>query len=340
MMGSLPVGKLSHDLLESLFSSYCITDPTVIIGPKVGEDAAVIDIGDRYLVAKTDPITFATDEIGWYLVCISGNDVATMGAEPRWLLVTALLPEHKTSELMVRDIFSQILTACEQFNVTLCGGHTEITYGLDRPVLVGQMLGQVEKDKLITSSGAQIGDDVLLTKGIAIEATSIIARERESFLLNRGYSPQYITQAKQYLKAPGISVIKDAIIISQIGGVHAMHDPTEGGLATGLHELAVCSHVGMTIWQEKIHIFPECEELCREFGMNPMGAIASGGLIIVADPAHSGEIVDTLIENGIGCSIIGRVVEKERGLIFKEGSKENPIPIFKTDEITKIFKKG
>ena len=169
----------------------------MIIGPKVGEDAAVIDIGGSYLVAKTDPITFATDEIGWYLVCVNGNDIATMGAEPRWLLVTVLLPEGRTSEALVKDIFSQILTACNQFNITLCGGHTEITHGLDRPIVVGQMLGRVEKDRLITSSGAQVGDDILLTKGIAVEATALIAREREDALLSRNYSPQYIARAKQ-----------------------------------------------------------------------------------------------------------------------------------------------
>ena len=336
MKNNLPVGKLDPDLLESLFASYHIDDPTVIIGPKVGEDAAVIDLGDSYLVAKTDPITFATDEIGWYLVCVNGNDIATMGAEPRWLLVTLLLPEGKTSEALVKDIFSQILSACEQFNITLCGGHTEITHGLDRPIVVGQMLGQVEKGKLIASSGAQVGDDILLTKGIAIEATALIAREREDTLLSRNYSPQYIARAKQYLKDPGISVLKEAMIASRVGGVHAMHDPTEGGLGTGLHEIARCSHVGMIVRTEKIRVFPECSRLCREFGIDPMGAIASGSLLIAADSSRSGEIMDALVHNDVHCSVIGRVVEEE-GLFFEEGQGRYPIPIFETDEITKIF---
>jgi len=337
MKTSLPVGKLNPDLLESLFASYRIDDPTVIIGPRVGEDAAVIDLGDRYLVAKTDPITFAADEIGWYLVCVNGNDVAAMGAVPRWLLVTVLLPEDKTSEALVRNIFSQIVTACEQFNITLCGGHTEITYGLDRPIAVGQMLGQVSKDKLVTCSGARVGDDVLLTKGIAVEATSLIARECKDALMDRGYSTQYIERARQYLKDPGISVLKEATIASSIGGVHAMHDPTEGGLATGLREIARCSHVGMTVWQEKIHIFPECRDLCREFGIDPMGVIASGALIIVTDPSQSDEIADAITGEGIRCSVIGKVAPEERGLVFKRGSEEKPIPVFETDEVTRIF---
>jgi len=337
MKNSLPVGKLAPDFLESLFASYHIDDPAVIIGPKVGEDAAIIDMGDSYLVAKTDPITFATDEIGWYLVCVNGNDIATMGARPRWLLVTLLLPEGKATEAMVKDIFAQITAACEHFNITLCGGHTEITYGLDRPIAVGQMLGSVDKDRLITSAGIQIGDDILLTKGIAVEATSLIARERGDMLLSRGYSSEYIAVARQYLKQPGISVITEAIIASRVGGVHAMHDPTEGGLATGLHELARCSGVGLTVWPERINIFPECRDLCREFGLDPMGVIASGALIIAADPSFSSQIIDALNCDSIHCSVIGRVVEKEQGLFFGEGAGKQPIPVFKTDEITKIF---
>jgi hydrogenase maturation factor len=332
----LPVGKLSPDLLGSLLSSYHIHDPKVIVGPKIGEDATVIDTGgDSYLVAKTDPITFATDEIGWYLVCVSGNDIATMGAIPKWLLVTVLLPENKTSELLARDIFSQVISACKYFNITLCGGHTEITYGLERPIVVGQMLGQVDKDKLVTSSGAKIGDDVLLTKGIAIEAISIIARERKDLLLSRGYSQQYIEKAKKYLKDPGISVLKEATIACNIGGVHAMHDPTEGGLATGLSEIARCSDVGMVVWKDKINVFNECADLCREFGLDPMGIIASGALIIVSDQSQSENIINALIQNGISCSKIGQIVEN--GLIIKDDSKEYPLPIFVSDEITKVF---
>ncbi len=331
----LPVGKLSPKILESLFNGYAIKDPSVIVGPKIGEDSAVIDVGEYYLVAKTDPITFTTDEIGWYLVCVAGNDIAVMGATPRWLLVTILLPEGKTTESLVENIFYQITTACEKFDITLCGGHTEITYNLDRPILVGQMLGLIEKDKLIKSSSARVGDDILLTKGIAIEGTSIIAREREKFLSERGYLSQYIARAKNYLKDPGISVIKDAIIASQSGGVHAMHDPTEGGLANGLHELAFCSNVGMMIKRDQINIFPECLDLCKEFNIDPLGLIASGSLIIIADPSSTNNIIKNLADIGISCSLIGKVVEREKGICFEDDN--GILPFFKTDEITKIF---
>ncbi len=238
---------------------------------------------------------------------------------------------------MVRDIFSQITEACGQFNITLCGGHTEITYGLDRPIVVAQMLGKVRKDKLVTSSGAKIGDDIILTKGIAVEATSLISREREDILLQCGYSSQYIEKAKQFLKSPGISVLKEAIIANKTGGVHAMHDPTEGGLAMGLHEMAKCSQVGMTIFKNKIRIFPECESLCKEFDIDPMGVIASGALLIIADPSKSDDIINAICEDKIPCSKIGKIVEKERGLIVKDGLDEYSLPTYETDEITKVF---
>ncbi len=258
-----------------------------------------------------------------------------MGAIPRWLLVTVLLPEGKATESLVGNIFYQITTACEKFGITLCGGHTEITYNLDRPILVGQMLGLIEKDRLIKSSDAKIGDDILLTKGVAIEGTSIIARERESLLRKRGYTSQYISRAKNYLKDPGISVIKDATIASQSGGVHAMHDPTEGGLANGLHEIALCSNVGMVIKRDQINIFPECLDLCKEFNINPLGLIASGSLIIIADPSFTNIIIDKLSENNIDCSVIGKVVEREKGICFVDNKRS--LPFFETDEITKIF---
>ena len=176
-----------------------------------------------------------------------------------------------------------------------------------------------------------------LAGAVVIGLVSLRAREREDTLLERGYSPEYITKAKQFLKDPGISVLKEAMIACDIGGVHAMHDPTEGGLTTGMHEMARCSQTGMAIWPEKIHIFAECKELCHEFGIDPMGVIASGGLLMAVEPSYSASIIDKLARDNIHCSIIGQVVEEENGLFFHEEQKKRPIPTFETDEITKIF---
>jgi hydrogenase maturation factor len=331
----LPLGKLKIDLLRQILPQPR-RDPRVIVGPKIGEDAAVIDFGETYLVAKTDPITFATDEIGWYLVCINSNDIATMGAVPKWLLTTILLPENHTTEDLVRRIMKQIHVACEHFGITLCGGHTEITHGLDRPIVIGQMLGEVKKDRLITSSGAQAGDDLILTKGIGIEATSIIAREREADLSKR-FSSAFVNRARNYLTAPGISVLKEALIAAEIGGVHAMHDPTEGGVATAIHELARAANLGGIIWQETLLISEETKQLCQEFQLNPLGVISSGALLIVSEPTKSSEIVSAIAEHHIPCEIIGQLLPADSGCWIEQNGQRQPLPIFETDEITRIF---
>ena len=259
-----------------------------------------------------------------------------MGAVPKWLLTTILLPENQTTKELVRRIMGQINTACEHFGITLCGGHTEITYGLDRPIVIGQMLGEVEKDKLIISSGAQAGDDLILTKGLGIEATSIIARECESDLLKK-FSPTFLNRARQYLTSPGISVLEEALIAVEIGGVHAMHDPTEGGVATAIHELAHAANLGVVVWQDALLISKETEQLCDELDLNPLGVISSGALLIVADPTKSSEIVSAITGRNIPCKIIGQLLPPESGRWIEADGRRCPLPIFETDEITKVF---
>ena len=332
----LPLGKLKIDFLESILPD-AGRDSRVIVGAQVGEDAAVIDFGETCLVAKTDPITFATDEIGWYLVCVNSNDIAAMGAVPKWLLVTILLPERFATEDLVSDIMAQIAKACEHFNIALCGGHTEVTYGLDRPIVVGQMLGEVRKEKLILSSGAREGDDLILTKGLGIEATSIIARERESELVDK-YSGCFLARAKEHLTSPGISVLKDALTAADAGGVHAMHDPTEGGIATAIHELCRAAQLGAVVWQENLFLSDETRRLCAEFELNPLGVISSGALLIAAAPVRTHEIVDALGKEGIASGVIGRFHAQEEGSWLENGNGERqPLPIFESDEITKVF---
>jgi thiamin-phosphate kinase len=335
MMSILPTGKLPLHLLQQLLpQEHC--DSRLIVGPRIGEDAAVIDFGETCLVAKTDPITFATDEIGWYVVCVNSNDIATMGAIPRWLLTTILLPENAATEEMIRRLMQQIQDACARFNITLCGGHTEVTYGLERPIVIGSMLGEVEKSCLVTTSGAKPGDALLLTKGPGIEATSIIARERESEL--RGKFPaDFLERARNFLRSPGISVIKEARIAVEVGGVHAMHDPTEGGVATAIHELARAAQVGAVIWPEKLPIAEETARLCCEYQLDVLGVISSGALLIAADPEKSGEIVDAIIEQGISCQVIGRLLAPEEGVWMEQDGVARSLPLFEADEITKIF---
>lgn len=336
-MSVLKPGKLPPELLQRLLRSYTCADLRVIVGPAVGEDAAIIDMGDHYLIAKSDPITFATDAIGYYAVVVNANDIATRGGQPKWFLATLLLPEQTTSVALVESIFAQIAEACQSFGIAVVGGHTEVTYGLDRPILSGHMLGEVDPAGLITTSGAQIGDVLLLTKGICIEGTAIIARERAEEL-RRGDVPEHILQrAKHFLFEPGISVVRDAHIAIRAGRVHAMHDPTEGGLAMAVHELATAAQVGIMIEGNQIPILEESALLCRAYGLDPLGTIASGALLIATPADEALRIQQALQVNNIACAAIGRIVPPSEGVLFNDGSKLQPLPQFIRDEITKLF---
>lgn len=336
-MNYLPLGKLRLEHLQALLQKYASTeDERVILGPGVGEDAAVIDFGDTYLVAKTDPITFVADDIGWYTIAINANDIATRGATPKWFLATILLPEKRTTEEDVENIFAQLSEACRNYNIALCGGHTEVSYGLERPIVVGQMLGEVEKGKLIRTSGATPGDDIVLTKGLAVEATSIIARVKQEELTHK-FSPEFLERCRNFLNEPGISVLGDAAVAVASGAVSAMHDPTEGGLATGLHELAEAAGVGLQIDFDAIPIFRETALLCREFRLDPLGLIASGALVMTIDPTSTESVLKGLIEKQIQAAVIGKVLPASEGKNLCREGELVPLEIYHQDELTKIF---
>ena len=336
-MSQIGTGKLPAALLHDLLARHAPTDPRVIVGPEVGVDAAVIDMGDRYLVAKTDPVTFATDEIGWYAVHVNANDVACCGATPRWFLATLLLPEAGTTSELAESVFGQIDDACRQLGVSLCGGHTEITHGLDRPIVVGQMLGETAHGSCITAKGAKVGDIVLLTKGIAVEGTAIIAREKREELREL-LSIDDLRRCAEFLHVPGISVVKDARLALETGGVHALHDPTEGGIATALWELAKASHVGLVVEEERLPILPECATLCRHFGLDPLGLIGSGSLLIAAARNVEEAVLEQLTTNGIAAQCIGEVVPFQQGCYMRSTDGAlRPLPTFERDEITRLF---
>ncbi|NLD72161.1 MAG: hydrogenase expression/formation protein [Chloroflexi bacterium] len=332
-----PTGKLPLETLAALLQCCPAQDPRLVAGPRPGEDVAVIDMGDRYMVVKTDPITFATDEIGWYAVHVNANDVATSGATPLWMLATVLLPEGRTTDALLNGIFGQLRSACDELGITLVGGHTEVTYGLERPIVVGVLIGEVARERLITTAGARVGDRVLLVNGIPIEATALIAHERAADLRARGYSEAFIARAREYLHDPGISVVAPARIAAAHPGVHAMHDPTEGGLATGLHELAYAAGTGLRLDAARVPIAPEGARLCAEYGLDPLGAIASGSLIVAIDAEEAKALCARYRDAGIPCAHIADLVPEEEGLLMVRDGEVVPLPRFDTDEVTRVF---
>jgi hydrogenase expression/formation protein HypE len=333
----LPAGKLPLSFLEKLLARFAPHDPRIVVGPRAGEDAAVFDLGDRYLVAKTDPITFATSEIGWYAVNVNANDVAVMGARPRWFLATVLLPAGKATGEMAEDIFRQIYDACTVLGVSLAGGHTEITVDLNRPLVSGTMLGEVAPERLIMTAGARPGDGMLLVKAAPIEGTALIALERAEMLRQRGYGEEFIRRAQGFLHEPGISVVAPALLAAEIAEVHAMHDPTEGGVMTGLLEMGRGAGVGLRIDLDKIPILPEGAALCREFGLDPLGTIASGAILMAVAERDEVRLCETLTAQGYPTTMIGRVTGDEDGLVALQNRQPVPWPLFETDEITRLF---
>ncbi len=332
-------GKLDPELLADLLASNEIRDERVVIGPAVGRDVCAIRMGDRYLVVKTDPITFATDRIGWYVVQINANDLATVGARPRWFLVTVLLPEGRADEALVRRIWSDLQSALASIDCELCGGHTEITIGLDRPILVGQMLGEVELGGLVDKTSARPGDRILLTKGVPVEGTAIMARERGEELAGR-FSQETIRRARDYLDDPGISVVAEAMAACEAGGVHAMHDPTEGGVATGLWELAQATGLGLRAEEERIPILEPGGALCRHFGMDPLGTISSGSLLLCVAPEKAGTVRRAIEECGVACVEVGEMLPAGEGVTLLRGGREVAMPTFPQDEITKLWREA
>ena len=340
----LPAGKLPATLLSRLLGDLPTRHARLLLGPAVGEDAAVIDWGmdwgdsqDRLLVAKSDPITFATDEIGYYAVNVCANDLAVTGARPLFYLPTILLPVNQTNTSLVERIFEQIGDACRQLGIVIAGGHSEITPTVNQPIVAGTMLGAVRRSQMIAGSGAQPGDVVLMVGLAPVEGASIIAREMRQPLLERGWQADELDQAANYLYAPGISVLRPALLAAEAGLVTAMHDPTEGGIATGLTELAIAAKVGLTIDLDALLLSELAVRLCAAFDLDPLGVIASGSLLATATPAKVEALQALWQTQGWPVAQVGQVTTQEQGIIAYRHGQPIPFPHFATDEITKLW---
>jgi len=330
----MKTGKLSPDILRRLLAAARCQDARVVVGPAIGEDAAVLAVGDKLLVASVDPITFATDLIGWYAVHVNANDVAVMGARPAWFLATLLLPEDAPPSL-AEEIFEGTLSACRELDVCLVGGHTEVTHGLGRPLVVGAMLG--EADRVVRSSDARAGDHLILTKGVAVEGTALLAREAADRLRARGVDGDTIERARGLLFDPGISVVKEALLACRAAPVHAMHDPTEGGLATAVHELAEAAGLGAVVRAQDVAVLPETEAICRSLALDPLGLLASGSLLIAVAPEDCDRVVGALNGAGIKAACVGALFSDREVAIIDEKGGETALARFDRDELARFL---
>jgi len=334
-LGMLP-GKVPPEILRKIvYAKLGVNDPDVVIGPKLGEDAAVISVGDKVIVAATDPITGSISDVGWLSVIINANDIATFGIPPRWFLASILLPPNTTPE-QLEHIVKQIDDACQMLGIAVAGGHSEVTDGIDRPIITGFMMGITDAGKYVTSSGARPGDSIIVTKTIAIEGTSILATEGEEFLANK-VPATMIEHAKQ-LKAQ-ISVVAEGIAAFETGFVTAMHDPTEGGLSNGLHELCDASNVGFEIYSDAIPLDDSTFEICNALGVSPMELISSGCMIVCCNKENVNEVVNTIQSRGIMATVIGKIVEDSKRRILITDSDGIPLERPKTDVLWDTLKK-
>ena len=302
----LPMGKVPAETLKKTVLGHLgVRNEEVILGPALGEDGSVVKVGDKVLISAMDPITGALERIGWLAVNINANDVATFGIRPSFFTSCILLPEEST-EKTVQTICRQIDSAAKKLGIAVIGGHSEVTPELNRPVIVGCAMGVTEPGRYVTSGGSKPGDKLILTKSAGIEGTAILATDKYEELKGK-VDESLLKSAMRFYDR--ISVVEEAVSASNVGGVTAMHDPTEGGVAGGIHELADASDVGVRILEKKIPVALETSEICRFFNIDPLQLIGSGALLISAWPGSSEKIVGELAKNNIRASIVGEFLE-------------------------------
>ncbi len=309
MMGKLPLDLLERLVLRKKGS----VDPKVMVGPMAGVDVGVVEVGGKYLISSTDPITGAEERVGWLAVHISANDVATSGARPKYLLATLLMPEG-FGEKEVGFIADEMDRAAKELGISILGGHTEITPGLKRPIVVATALGFTEK--YVTSAMAKEGDVILMTKSAGIEGTAVLVSSYRDLLRKMGYG--MVKEAEAMFER--ISVVNEALAAFDTGAVDAMHDPTEGGILGGVMEMAIASGLGFEVYESKVPIEQPTFELANLFKIDPLRLLASGSLLIAAKPWMVSEIKRAL--RGVKVDEIGRFTKADYVLIRRDGRRE------------------
>ena len=330
----LKTGKLPPALLKRLLKNRGAKDSRVVLGPSLGEDAAVVRLGKETLVLKTDPVTYASDMIGWYAVNVNANDIATRGAKPAWFQAAILLPPG-SDEALAESIFKQISKAAKQLGVAVTGGHTEVTPGISAPIVVGDMHGVLDGKKPVLTSGARPGDVLVITKGAGIEGTAAIAREKRKELL-KVFDEEFVNKAARYLFDPGLSIVTEANLATRFG-VSAMHDPTEGGVSMGVYELAEASGNSVELEIDKILVRIETDRICAKYELDPLGLLGSGALLATFRPDDAEKYVKAVRKQFIHAAIVGRIIKGRGKSKALTGGKLIPLSFSERDEVLKVL---
>jgi hydrogenase maturation factor len=332
----IAAGKVEWAELAPLLQRMRRTDGSLRLGPGRGLDAAVLEVGGRVLVTATDPVTFATVEPGTYAVVVNANDVAVLGARPRWFQVVCLLADRQENAEFLDAAMAQIETQLDQLGAVLIGGHSEVVAGLQAPMLVGQMIGEALDEEVVSPAGGQVGDAVLLAGGVGIEATALVARELPARLRAAGLAEAEIAAAAAYLHEPGISVVRPALTAAATGAVTAMHDVTEGGVATAALELSEACGCGIALEAEALPVTGLTEQVLDAVSINPLGAIGSGGLLLCCAPQKTAEVCGAVQLSGVDCAPVGRLVRGRNEKTLHQSGRVRPLPRFRVDEYVRV----
>lgn len=334
----VPAGKLPGPLLDRLIRTYRPrTHPSVIVSPGYGRDAAAIDVSDvSMLIVKSDPITFTSANAAHYLVAVNANDIACMGGIPRWVSVVALFPEHGTDEAAIETVFRELQEACDAFGVSLIGGHTEVTAGLDRSLLIGTMIGIPGPRGVLEPGKAAPGDELFVTRHIGLEGTAIIAQQHRT-PLEAVIGAPIVADARRLMHDPGMSIVGDAAAILAADGVVALHDPTEGGVATAIHELCKVSRAGARIDLDAMPTLPETTAICDHFGLDPLGLLSSGSLLVACRPESTGDLQATAVAAEVPLSHIGQLTSADGGILGVRRGVASALPRFDSDELVRVI---
>lgn len=327
----MKTGKVSETVLKrTVFKQLTVKRPEILTGPRIGDDCSIGQFDkDELFSLSCDPITGAVQDIGALAVHITANDIAASGAEPVGLMLTILLPAD-ASEDDLKNIIKDVNETCKALNITVMGGHTEVTPVVNQPVVCVTGIGKMKKDKYLNRKKAKAGQDIIMTKWAGLEGTAIIATEKEAEL-KAHYNPEFIDKAKalkQYM-----SVVLESKIAHE-HGIVLMHDATEGGIFGALWELAANARKGVEIVLENIPIKQETVEICEYYDLNPYKLISSGSMLIIADDGPS--LIQKLNENGVFATIIGKVVEGNDRIVIQEDTRRSLEPA-KTDELYKVI---
>ncbi len=312
MTSRLPIGKVPAELLGTLVYLHLGAHrPDVLVHAQLGEDCAVIEFGDEVAVLTTDPITGAGPDLGWYAVFIATNDLAATGAEPVALLLTLLLAPARAAADLHR-VMQDASAAATKLGVEIAGGHSEVTSGIDRTIVVVTALGRARKDRVLRSGGARPGDALLLTKGAGIEGTSILAAALED-RLKPVLGEEILARAQAYRDQ--ISVLPEARA-AVAAGARAMHDVTEGGILGAVYEIAAASGIGVHLDADRVGVLPETASICGALGLDPLGLIGSGALLVATPDAP--RTAGAIAHAGILAAEIGMFVPRDR-LVTRDG---------------------